>query len=185
MSRPAFVSLLFASLVTIPAASDAQEGTTISLTVSPSFVNFDGWGGSFGAGVIQLSIRRDFTRAVGAELTAFTLAPAGGATDIPGCVVGSPCITRSTPNMLFGVMPSVFTWVGGSDFRLTGGVGFVGAAGGEGFENRSSLAGLLGIDWVPRSRNRMVPTLALRVVQLSSPIAGARQLLLPGVGISF
>jgi hypothetical protein len=182
--RP-FVSFLLASCVTVPAALYAQDATTVSVTVSPSFVNFSGWGGSFGAAVIQLSIRRDFSRTFGGEFTAFTLTPMGGATSIPGCVPGGVCETRSTPNMLFGVMPSVYSWIAGSDLRLSGGVGFAGAAGGEGFENRSSLAGLLGIDWVPRSRNRMVPTLALRVVQLSSPIAGARQLLLPGVGISF
>lgn len=184
MSRSSFILALFASLA-IPATVRAQEGTTISLTVSPSFVNFSGWGGSFGAAVMQLNIRRDFTRSTGGELTAFTLTPMGGATAIPGCVPNAVCETRSTPNMLFGIMPSIYNWVGGSDLRVSGGVGFAGATGGEGLENRSSVAGLLGIDWVPRSRNRLVPTLSMRVVQLSSPIAGARQLLLPGVGVAF
>jgi hypothetical protein len=185
MSRSSFAAILFASLVTIPAASRAQEGTTVSLTVGPSVVNFTGFGGSLGAAVMQLSVRRDFTRSVGGELTVFTVAPTGGYSAIPGCVQGSPCETRSTPNVLFGVMPSVYNWLGGTNLRLSAGGGFAGAAGGEGFEHRNTLAGLLGIDWVPRSRNRMVPTFAFRVVQLSRPIAGARQLLLPGVGLAF
>jgi hypothetical protein len=183
--RPTFIVFFTASLMGVPAASRAQEGTTVSVTVSPSFVNFAGWGGSFGAAAMQLSIRRDFTRSVGGELTAFTLTPTGAASAIPGCVQGSSCVTRTTPSLLFGLMPSIYTWIGGSSLRLSGGFGFAGAVGGEGLENTSSLAGLLGMDWVPRSRNRMVPTLALRIVQLSSPIAGARQLLLPGLGISF
>ena len=178
-------TLVAASLVALPASSNAQEGTTISLTISPSFVNFSGWGGSFGAAVAQLSVRRDLTSAMGAELTAFTLAPTGGATSLPGCVQGSPCETRSTPSMLVGVMPSLYAWVGGSNLRLTAGAGYAGAAGGEGLENRGSAAALLGADWVPRSRNRLAPTFAIRVVQLGSPIAGARQLLLPGVGVAF
>ena len=185
MSRSSFAALLIAALVTIPATSRAQEETSISLTVSPSLVDFSGFGGSFGASVIQLTVRRDFTRSIGGELTAFTLAPMGGSTAIPGCVPGSPCETRSTPNLLFGIMPAMYTWVGGSNLRLSAGAGYAAAAGGEGFANRSTPAALLGIDWVPKSRNRLVPTFALRVVQLSRPIAGARQLLLPGVGIAF
>lgn len=185
MSRPSFAALLIAAFVTIPTTSDAQDGTTISLTVSPSLVNFTGFGGSFGATVIQLNVRRDFTRSIGAELTAFTLAPMGGSTSIPGCVPGGVCETRSTPNMLYGFMPAVYNWVGGSDLRVSAGAGYAGSVGGEGFATRSTPAALLGVDWVPRSKNRMVPTFALRVVQLSRPIAGARQLLLPGVGIAF
>jgi hypothetical protein len=185
MSRSSCVAIFVASLVTVPTMSRAQEGTTISLTVGPSVVNFTGFGGSFGAAVMQLNIRRDLTRSVGAELTLFTVAPTGGSSSIPGCAPGSPCETLSTPNMLYGAMPSVYSWVGGTSLRVSGGVGFAGAAGGEGFQNRHTPAGLLGIDWMPRSRNRMVPTLAFRVVQLSRPIAGARQLLLPGVGLAF
>jgi hypothetical protein len=185
VSRARLIAILCTSLAALPVTSNAQDGTTISLTISPSFVDFGAWGGSFGAAVVQLSIRRDFTRSIGGELTAFTLAPMGGMSAIPGCVEGAQCQTRSTPNTFYGIVPSIYTWVGGSDLRLTTGGGLVGAAGGEGFENRNSLAGLLGVDWVPRSRNRMVPTVGLRVVQLSSPIAGARQLFLPGVGVSF
>jgi len=170
----------------VPSISAAQDGgTTFSLTVSPSFVNFDGWGGSFGAAVIRVSVSRDFTRTLGGELTAFTLAPAGGSVSQPGCVPGGSCESRATPNLLYGVLPAMYAWVGGSDLRVTAGVGYAGAGGGEGLGNRSSVAGLLGLDWVPRGRNRFVPTLAVRVVQLGSPIAGARQLLLPGAGFSF
>jgi hypothetical protein len=178
--------LLVVSTAVLSNSSAAQEtNTTISLTVSPSFVNFEGWGGSFGAAVIRLSVSRDFTQTVGGEFNAFTLTPMGGASAQPGCAIGTPCQSRTTPSALYGVMPSLYSWLGGSDLRVTAGAGYVGAGGGEGLGHRSSVAGLLGLDWVPRGNNRLVPTLALRIVQLGSPIAGARQLLLPGVGISF
>jgi hypothetical protein len=184
--RQVLFPLLILTSAALPTASAAQEtGTTVSLTVSPSFVDFDGWGGSFGAAVVRVSISRDFTTSVGAELTAFTLAPMGGAVAQPGCVPGGSCQSRATPNLLYGVLPAMYAWIGGSDFRVSAGVGFAGAGGGEGLDRRRSAAGLLGLDWVPRNRNRFVPTLALRVVQLGSSIAGARQLLLPGAGFSF
>lgn len=187
MPRIALLALAAYSIATLSAAPVvAQEaGTTVTLTVSPSFVNFDGFGGGFGAIVMRLSVSRDFTRTVGGEISAFSLAPIGGASAQPGCAIGATCQTRTTPSLLYGVLPSIFTWVGGSDLRLSGGLGMVGASGGEGLGSRQKAAGVLGIDWVPRSGNRFAPTFAFRVVQLSSPIAGARQLLLPGVGLSF
>lgn len=187
MPRNIVFALAAISIATLAAAPSAAQdtGTTVTLTVSPSFVNFDGFGGGFGAVVMRLSVSRDFTRTVGGEVSAFTLAPMGGASAQPGCAIGGTCQTRTTPSLLYGVLPSLFTWVGGSDLRLSGGVGMVGASGGEGFGSRQKAAGILGIDWVPRSDNRFAPTFAVRIVQLSSPIAGARQLLLPGVGLSF
>jgi hypothetical protein len=164
-------------------AQDAE--TTVTLTVGPSYVNFDGFGGGFGAAVAQLSISRGFNRMTGGEVSVFALAPLGGASSQPGCTVGTVCEARSTPSVFSGVLTSVYAYAGESGLRASVGVGAVGASGGEGLGNRSSLAGLVGLDWVPRSSNRFAPTFAFRVVQLASPIAGARQLLLPGVGLSF
>jgi hypothetical protein len=164
----------------------AQEtGTTVTLTVSPSFVSFDGFGGSFGAAVARLSVSRNFTRLTGGEVSAFALAPLGGASNQPMCVEGSSCQSTSTPSVLSGLLTSLFGYVGATGLRASAGVGLVGASGGEGLENRSSFAGVLGLDWVSQKNNRFVPTFAFRLVQLASPIAGARQLLLPGVGFSF
>jgi hypothetical protein len=83
------------------------------------------------------------------------------------------------------VLTSLFAYAGETGLRAAVGIGAVGASGGEGLGNRSSVAGVVGLDWVPRSNNRFAPTFAIRLVQLSSPIAGARQLLLPGIGLSF
>ena len=164
----------------------AQENeTTVTLTVSPTFVNFSGFGGSFGAAVARLSVGRGFTRHTGGELSAFALAPLGGASSQPDCPALVSCQARSTPSVLSGLSTSVFGYAGETGLRASAGLGVVGASGGEGLGNRSSLAGIFGLDYVPRSDNRFVPTFAFRVVQLASPIAGARQLLLPGVGLSF
>lgn len=168
-----------------PALGAQETGTTVTLTVSPSFVNFPGTGGHFGAAVARLSVSRPFTRMTGGEISVFALAPLGGADAQPGCPQGTKCISTSTPSLLSGVLASLFAYAGESPLRLSAGIGAVGASGGEGFENRSSLAGLAGVDWVPRTNNQFAPTFGIRIVQLSSPIAGARTLLLPGMGLSF
>lgn len=172
-------------LVSVPNAQlGAQDHeTTVTLTVGPGFVDFEF--GSFGAAVARLSVSRGFTRRTGGELSTFVLAPLGKASAQPGCIPGAVCETRTTPSVLFGQLASVFADAGETGLRATVGGGAVGSAGSEGFKNRSSLAGLVGLDWIPRSDNRLAPTFSLRFLQLASPIAGARQLLLPGVGFSF
>ena len=179
--------LLIAVLVMVPRASlSAQDtGTKVTLTVSPSFVNFDGFGGGFGAVVARLSVSRDFTRITGGEVSAFTLAPLRGASSQPGCTVGASCQARSTPSALSGVLTSLFVHAGDSGLRAAAGIGAVGASGGEGLGSRSSVAGVVGLDWVPRGTNQFAPMFVIRLVRLSSPIAGARLLLLPGIGVSF
>jgi hypothetical protein len=183
MRRFALLSTLLLAALPVQAASGQEEGTTVTLTVSPTLIRFDGFGGSFGAAVARLSVSRGFSQKTGGELSAFTLAPLGGATSIPDCVAEAYCRTLSTPSALTGALASVFGYAG--DLRASVGAGGVAASGGEGFANRSSLAGLIGLDYIPRTNNRFAPTFALRIVQLSRPIAGARQLLLPGVGLTF
>ena len=187
MSRSCSPLIVAFLLVTLPNVQlDAQDtGTTVTLTVGPSFVNFPGAGGHFGAAVARLSVTRGFNRMTGGEMSAFALAPLGGASAQAECPPATKCISTSTPSLLSGVLASVFAYAGESPLRVSVGVGAVGASGGEGFQNRSSVAGLAGLDWVPRTSNQFAPTLALRIVQLSSPIAGARTLLLPGLGLSF
>ena len=172
-------------LAVVPnAAVGAQDNeTTVTLTVGPSFVDFEF--GSFGAAVARLSVSRGFTRRTGGELSTFVLAPLGRASAQPGCIPGAACETRTTPSVLFGQLASLFADAGESGLRATVGGGAIGSAGSEGFENRSSLAGLVGLDWIPRSNNRFAPTFSFRFLQLARPIAGARQLLLPGIGFSF
>jgi hypothetical protein len=181
---PLLVAVFAAILPHTPLGAQ-ETGTTVTLTVGPSFVNFPGAGGHFGAAVARLSVSRDFSRMTGGEISAFALAPLGGASAQPGCPQGTKCLSTSTPNLLSGVLASLFVYAGESPLRMSVGVGAVGASGGEGFENRSSVAGLAGLDWLPRTNSQFAPTLAIRIVQLSSPIAGARTLLLPGLGLSF
>ena len=178
---------ILAAAMLVAAPNDrlgAQDNeTTVTLSVGPSFVDFEF--GSFGAAVARLSISRGFTRRTGGELSTFVLAPLGRASAQPGCIPGASCETRTTPSLLFGQLASLYADAGESGLRATIGGGAVGSAGSEGFESRSSFAGLVGFDWIPRSNNRFAPTVSFRFLQLARPIAGARQLLLPGIGFSF
>lgn len=168
------------------ATLQAQDtGTTVTLTVSPSYVNFAGYGGGFPSAVARLSVSRGFTTTIGGELSVFALAPLGGATSIPGCVPEATCRTTTTPSLLSGVLTAAYFDAGDTGLRLSLGVGGVTASGGEGFPHRSSGAGVVGLDWLPNTTNRFAPAIAVRFVQLASPIAGARQLLLPGLGFRF
>ncbi len=187
---PALAALAVSVLLlgVFPRASGAQEDRTrITLRVGPTALDFAGFGGRFGAAVAELSVARRLGANSGADVSAFTVLPTGSASAIPGCTdtVGSACAARTTPNALNGFLVSPFTFVAGSNLRISTGVGMIGAAGGEGFTRRSSAAFAAAVDWVPDSRSRLVPSVGIRAVRLSTPIAGVRQLLLPGVGVSF
>jgi len=162
-----------------------QDMTRVTLTVSPTAVDFAGFGGSFGAAAAQLSVARFFNRSVGGELTAFAVLPLGAATMQPACIQGSACQSRSTPSMLNGLVIAPFAYLGETGLRASAGVGLVSAVGGEGFGSRSSGAASFALDWVPRGNSRFTPTLGVRLVRLATPVSGARQLVLPGVGLAF
>jgi hypothetical protein len=178
--------LILASLVASATPAMAQEeGTTVTLSVGPSFVNFVSFGGSFPAAVAQLNVSRPFTRLTGGEVSMFALAPLGAASAVPDCLPMASCVSTTTPSLLTGALVSVFGYAGETGLRASLGGGAAFAAGGEGFPNRSTPAGVVGLDWLPQSNNRFVPTLSVRLVYLTSPMAGARQLLLPGLGLRF
>lgn len=179
---PFLAAVVLAAAPNVPLGAQDNE-TTVTLTVGPSFVDFEF--GSFGAAVARLSVSRGFTRRTGGELSTFVLTPLGRASAQPGCIPGAACESRTTPSVLFGQLAAVFVDAGDTGLRATAGGGAVGSAGSQGYKNRSSLAGLVGLDWIPNSNNRFAPTFSFRFLQLASPIAGARQLLLPGVGFSF
>jgi hypothetical protein len=170
---------MLVSVIAVTTSSAQETGTTVSLTVSPSVIDFGSWGGRFGAAVTRLTISRAFSDELGAELSAFAIAPAGAASAQPSCVVGASCVARTTPGLLYGIVPSLYAWAGKSDVRISAGAGVAGAGGGEGLDARNSAVGMFGVDWLPRSRNRLVPTVALRIAHLATPLAGARTLLLP------
>ena len=176
---------MLVAMVPCEAARAQDSRTSVALTVSPSFVNFELFGGSFGAAVAGLSISRNFSRVAGGELSGFALAPLGGASAIPGCPVGTPCQSRTTPSLLSGLLASALWYVGESGFQASLGAGVATASGGEGLDHTSSAAGTVGLAWAPRGSKGLAPTLAVRVVQLASSLAGARTLLLPGIGVSF
>lgn len=190
LRRVLFATATLAALLAITgrvARAQEEEGTRVTLRVGPTALDFAGFGGRFGAAVAELSVARRFGANAGADLSAFTILPTGGATATPGCTdpVSGACVARSSPNALNGVLLSPFTFVGGSNLRIATGVGVIGAAGGEGFPRRSSAAFAAGIDWVPDSRSRLAPSVGIRAVRLANPVAGVRQLLMPGVGVTF
>ena len=184
VSRRLMSVLLPLAIAAAPVRAQERE-TVITLSVGPSVVDFGEFGGPFPAGVVRLSASTDFSRLLGAEAPAFALAPLGRQTAIPECVPGGSCQTRTSPSMLSGFLGTLLISAGESGFRAAVGGGSVSAQGGEGFSRRSTVAGLVGLDWIPRSNSRLAPTFSIRLMQLSAPIAGARQLLLPGIGLSF
>lgn len=184
MSR-AIMSFFVLHAIVASTVNAQERETVITLSAGPSVVDFGEFGGPFPAAAIRLSASTDFTRIVGAEASAFALAPLGGQTSSPDCVPGGSCQSRSSPSLLSGFLASLLLRAGESGLRGVLGGGSVSAQGGEGFSRRSTIAGLAGLDWLPRSNNRFAPTFSIRVLQLSANVAGARQLLLPGVGIRF
>jgi hypothetical protein len=148
-------------------------------------VDFEGWGGSLGAVLAQFSLDRGFRDVVGGELGAFALVPLGGSSAIPGCPVGLPCETRTTPNLLFGVNGSLLARAGDTGLRAAIGVGPVWATGGEGLPESVAWSALLGLDWVANSKGRFALTLSARALLLETSLAGATYLFLPGIGVTF
>ena len=181
----ALVSLVTVLTLLAPRAQAQDKETVITLSVAPSVIDFGEFGGPFPAGAIRLGASTTFTTVLGAEASAFAIAPLGGQTSMPGCVPGGSCQVRSSPSLLSGFLASLLITAGESGLRGAIGGGSVSAQGGEGFSRRSTVAGVIGLDWVPRTNNRLVPTLSIRLMQLSAPVAGARQVLLPGVGLRF
>jgi hypothetical protein len=86
---------------------------------------------------------------------------------------------------MLGQLASLYADASNTGLRGTIGVGAITSTGSEGYNNSSSTAGLLGVDWEPKSNSRFAPTFSFRFLQLNKPIAGARQLILPGIGFSF
>ena len=180
--------LLFLALLAFASAvpARAQQGRTIrTLTVGPSAVNFDDYGGSIGAAVAWFSLARVSERLLGSEGAFFMMVPLGGASAVPDCIPQQPCQTRSTPSVLYGALVSGLANAGQGGLRAAFGLGAVGASGGEGLENRSSITGHVGLDWVARGSGKYVLTVTARLLLLASPIAGARQVFLPGIGVTF
>ena len=180
-------SILAVLMIALPCERlNAQEHrSTRTLTVGATWVEFEDVGGSLFAALAQFSIDRGYSQVLGGELSAFALLPLGGASAIPECVVGVPCQTRSTPSLLFGGFGSLIARGGETGLRAALGIGPVWSAGGEGLENSSSFAGIAGVDWIANSGSRRALTLSARLVFLDSPIGGARQILLPSVGVTF
>jgi hypothetical protein len=179
--------LTCASLLTAVALPGAAQdtGTRVTLTVSPGFVNFAGYGGGFASAVARFSVSRDFTGTSGGELAAFAVAPMGAASIQPTCLPESQCQSITSPSLLRGVMASAYAFIGGTRVRTALGGGYVSASGGEGIAQRTSAALMAGLDLVPKHRRGFVPTVGVRLLQLARPVAGARQLVLPGVGFTF
>ena len=163
----------------------APSRTIRTLTAGASLVDFEGYGGSLGAAVGWFSIARVSESLLGTEGAFFLFAPLGGASAIPDCPPAVTCQTKSTPGLLYGAMISGLVRTGDSGLRAAFGIGAIGAAGGEGLENRSSITGHVGLDWVARGSGKYVLTVTARLLLLASPIAGARQVFLPGIGVTF
>lgn len=171
--------------VAMPSVAPAQSRTAIALTLGPSFIQFDGFGSSLGAAVAQVRLTRELTSHTGAEVTAFSLVPLGAVSVTPTCLPQAQCESRTTPNQLNGGFASAFVDVGESPLRVSAGYGYVSAVGGQGSGARSSGAWQVGLDWSRQRQSGLSFSAGVRALHLATPLYGARQLLLPGVGVSF
>ncbi len=187
MIRSILAVLPVATIAILPheRLSAQEHRTTRTVTIGATAVDFEGYGGSLAAALAQFSVDRGYSPVLAGELSAFLLVPLGGASAIPECPVGTTCQTRSTPEMFFGGFGSLVARGGESGLRAVLGIGPVWSAGGEGLENSSSFAGIVGVDWIANRKSRRALTLSVRLVFLDSPIGGARHLLLPGFGATF
>lgn len=168
-----------------PSLGAAQSKTRITLAVSPSAVNFERAGANLGAFVAQARISRDITAQAGVEVTAFSLMPTGAVSIMAGCLPDATCPSTETPSQVNGGFASAYLDIGETPLRLSTGYGRVHAVGGAGLEARNSGAYQLGLEWSPRRRAGLQLSAGVRALHLMDSILGARQLLLPGVGVTF
>jgi hypothetical protein len=181
-------SFLFA-LAAVPVL--AQEGETrISLVVSPTRLDFaPGFGGGAGGVSAELRVTRYFSRAVGAQVSALGVMAASQSAALGLCVPGATnCVSeRRSPSALWGGLVSGIGVLGETGLRASLGAGGFRAAGyREGTSTSAGSSALgLGAEWVPSGSSRFTPTLGVRAIFLATPIAGMRQIYLPGVGVTF
>lgn len=172
--------------LSVPRTIAAQPPAT-SLTVSTMFstVNFDGIGGRFGAVVVQGTLARRLHDGVAMEVNGFALVPGGSATADPSCLPPGPCRSVSTPSSIVGALVGPAVDLGIAGLRLSVSAGVARAVGGDGFSPRGTGAGAAALEWRMRPRSRVTPSAGLRVAALRHRLAGARLLLLPGLGVTF
>lgn len=165
--------------------AEAQVGETrVSIVVSPTLVDFAGFGPMTSVAA-EVRVTRFFSEAAGGQLSTFAVVPLEGAAALSACAPGRVCESRSTPGLVSGAVMSMIGEFGETGFRGSFGPGYVSASGMQGSGPRSTAAVAFGLDWIPSGRSRFTPTLGLRIVQMTSAIAGMRQLVLPGVGLTF
>ena len=179
--------LLALTLVLLPARVTWAQApaTRVALTVSLTTIDFSTFGGRFGAGAGQLALSHAVGATRGVDVAAFGVVPGGGATTDAACVQGTPCESRATPSLLTGVLVAPYLRVADGGLRLSAGAAVVRAVGGEGGDRRTTPAAVLAIDWLPPGRGRLAPTVGVRLLRFTSTMMGARQLVLPGVGLAF
>jgi hypothetical protein len=179
--------LLALALVLLPArVTWAQTpATRVALTVSLTVVDFSTFGGRFGAGTGQVVLSHAVGATRGFDVAAFGVVPGGGASTDAACVQGIRCESRATPSLLTGLAVAPYLRVADGGVRLSAGAAVVRAVGGTGGDRRTTPAAVLGIDWLPRGPGRLAPTVGVRLLRFTSTMMGARQLVLPGVGLAF
>ena len=174
--------LLCALMLSVPSAA---QGTRVGIAIGVTRLDFsDGWVGDFGAALAEAWMSRPFGQKVQGELAAFIVAPSGGSSSIPGCVPGAPCVERNTPDVFWGLVPSLSTPLGGGTWRAAAGLGGIQGVGIKGPGSHSSVVASGALQWA-RIRRGLTPTLRVRGIGLTSSIAGIRFIILPMVGLTF
>jgi hypothetical protein len=169
----------------------AQVGETrVSIVLSPTRLSFaPGFGGASGALAGEVRVTRFFTQTFGAQVSALGVMATSQSAALALCVPSATtCVgERRSPAALWGGLASGIAVLGESGLRTSLGVGGFRAAGyREGSRTSASSAAVgVGAEWVPSGTSRFTPTVGVRALVLASPIAGVRQIFLPGVGVAF
>lgn len=183
---PSARTLLPLLLIALSAQTiESQQKTSVAFTVGPGSVRFSNFGSRTITMVAQVSVTRDVAKRTAAELSAFTAVPLQVMSVTPGCLPNSLCQSRTTPSALVGGLASALLQMGDSPLRLSAGVGRLGARGMEGPGAVATNVFQLGLEWSQEREGGMRMTAGTRAIQFATPVSGARQLILSGVGLRF
>jgi hypothetical protein len=171
------------ALVATPVAAQEVGESQVTFTMSPTFIRFS-LGQGFAAAA-HLRVDRLLSERAAVGVSAFAMLPFGGASAEPDCPPLVSCVSLATPHLLTGLMASGYSRLRAAGLRASVGVGVVAAHGGRGPGRTSSLAGLVGLDWESSRSSRLRPTIGVRYLRTASPLYGARDLLIPGLGFGF
>lgn len=188
--RPAFLRLLSIT-GTVLALSPFSVGSAQTLERFSVVAGATGvplgtmWGGAIPAGVIAARANVIATSRWGVGLSARVITPTGGHLAIPSCIQSFPCVTYQSPEALYNASAQIAVATQNRKFRASLGAGFISAQNQSGVTNANSPTVEAGVEYALFPTHRVSPVVNIYLQRLTREVAGARTLVLPGVGVVF